>query len=273
MAPSAPDETTTVDAFLNGRVMLEQPRLGYRAATDPVLLAAACAARPGERVLDAGCGVGAAALCLLARVADLDLHGIDIEETLVAVARRNAVRNGTALHVHHGDLDRPPAAIKAMIFDHVITNPPFFAPTDPASPVALRDAARREGGLALAGWLRACLRRLKQGGTLTVIHRAAQLPRILDALDGRAGTISVRPLAARTGRAAQRVLVRAIKDRRGPFTLTAPLVLHDGLSHGNDGDDFSAAARAILRCAAPLPFDDTEKQPRGAGDAVQHSER
>ena len=53
-------EDLTEDAFLDGRVRLLQPRKGYRAATDPVLLAAAVAAKPGDKVLDIGCGAGAA---------------------------------------------------------------------------------------------------------------------------------------------------------------------------------------------------------------------
>ena len=50
----------TEDRLLGGRVVMRQPASGYRAATDPVLLAACVAARPGMRVLDAGCGAGAA---------------------------------------------------------------------------------------------------------------------------------------------------------------------------------------------------------------------
>ncbi|MFM7443793.1 MAG: methyltransferase, partial [Tabrizicola sp.] len=47
------------DKFLCGRLRLLQPVRGYRAATDPVLLAAACPAEPGQSVLDLGCGAGA----------------------------------------------------------------------------------------------------------------------------------------------------------------------------------------------------------------------
>ena len=61
------------DKFLCGRLRLLQPLQGYRAATDPVLLAAACPAEPGQSVLDLGCGAGAAALCLGARVPGLTL--------------------------------------------------------------------------------------------------------------------------------------------------------------------------------------------------------
>ena len=40
------------DSFLNGRVTLFQPERGYRAAIDPVFLAACIPACPGEKVLE-----------------------------------------------------------------------------------------------------------------------------------------------------------------------------------------------------------------------------
>ncbi|MBF0374243.1 MAG: methyltransferase, partial [Alphaproteobacteria bacterium] len=52
--------TFTDDTLLDGRVRLRQPTHGYRAAIDPVFLAAAVPAGAGQRVLDAGCGAGAA---------------------------------------------------------------------------------------------------------------------------------------------------------------------------------------------------------------------
>jgi tRNA1(Val) A37 N6-methylase TrmN6 len=55
------------DRLLGGAVRLRQPRHGYRVAIDAVLLAAAVPAADGDEVADLGAGVGAAALCLLAR--------------------------------------------------------------------------------------------------------------------------------------------------------------------------------------------------------------
>ena len=75
MTPEFADADLTDDKFLMGRLRLLQPARGYRAATDPVLLAAACPAVAGESVLDLGCGVGAAALCLGARVPGVVLAG------------------------------------------------------------------------------------------------------------------------------------------------------------------------------------------------------
>jgi tRNA1(Val) A37 N6-methylase TrmN6 len=244
----------TEDALLGGRVRLAQPRRGYRAATDPVLLAAACPARPGQRALDLGCGAGAAALCLAARVGGLDLHGLEVQPAYAALARRNAAANGVALAVHEGDVAAPPAALRALSFDHVLANPPFFPADATAAPDAGRDRARREAGTTVGAWIDAGLRRLRQGGTLTLLHRVERLPEILGALSGRAGAIAVLPLASRAGRDATRMIVRAVKDSRAPFRLAPPLALHDGQAHGRDGDDFAAAARAVLRDGAALDF-------------------
>ena len=52
--------TTTEDLFLDGRLRIRQPANGYRAGADPVFLAAAVPAKPGESVLELGCGAGVA---------------------------------------------------------------------------------------------------------------------------------------------------------------------------------------------------------------------
>ena len=243
------------DHLLGGRVRLLQPLDGYRAAIDPVLLAAAVPTRVGERVLDLGCGPGAAALSLAARVEGLVLTGLEIQPAYAALARQNARANGAPLTVIEGDVAAPPSALRALTFEHAMMNPPFYA-TDEAMPAAEpgRDKANREGSAAIADWVACALARLVPRGSLTVIHRAERLPEILAALSGRAGAIVVRPLAARIGRDAKRVLVQARKGARGPFRLAAPLVLHAGIAHVSDGNELTHEASAVLRGAAVLPL-------------------
>ena len=67
------------DKLLGGRVRFCQPVSGYRVAIDPVLLASAVPAVSGSRVLDLGTGVGAAALCLAARVADCQIDAVELQ--------------------------------------------------------------------------------------------------------------------------------------------------------------------------------------------------
>ena len=47
-----PHGDVTEDGFLGGKLRLRQPRSGHRAGHDAILLAAATAARPGDRVVD-----------------------------------------------------------------------------------------------------------------------------------------------------------------------------------------------------------------------------
>lgn len=245
----------TRDAFLGGRLMLTQPRHGYRAATDPVFLAAACPAGPGDSVLELGCGVGAAILCLGLRVKDVLLTGVELQPAYAAMARRNADGAGLTLEVVEGDIARMPPAIRARSFDQVMINPPFYETGTVIAPLSRGRATAHVDALGLAGWCDAALRRLRPGGVVTMIQRAERLGDMLAALSGRAGDIRIRPVAARQGRGAGRVILRATKGARSPMRLLAPFVVHEGLSHDRDGDDFSAPARAVLREGAALAWD------------------
>ncbi|MCB1407000.1 MAG: methyltransferase [Rhodobacteraceae bacterium] len=244
----------TRDVFLGGALTIWQPRIGYRAATDPVFLAAAVTARPGHHVLELGCGVGVALLALGRRVPGLTLAGVERQDQYAALARRNAAENDLSARIETADIAALPASLKRG-FDHVLINPPYYPPTAPAAANAARAAALREE-TPLGDWVDVALKRLKPGGHLTVIHLAERLPALLAALDGRAGAVVVKPLCARAGRAAGRVIVRARKGALGPFRLLAPLILHDGSHHARDGNDFSAAAQALLRDGRAMIWDD-----------------
>ncbi len=248
------DEALSRDVFLDGRLTILQPLNGYRAATDPLLLAAGVAAVPGQSVLELGCGAGVALLALAQRVPGLVLTGVERQPDYADLARRNATANAVSAEVVTADLTALPEGLRGRAFDHVMANPPYYPPSDPAARDPGRAAALREE-TPLTDWVGVAMRRLRTGGWLTMIHRAERLPTILAALEGRAGAIAVRPLTPREGRAAGRVIVRARKGARGPFRLLAPLVLHEGAVHQGDGDDFTARARAILRDGAALDWD------------------
>lgn len=241
---------TRDDGFLGGRLVLRQPARGYRAGADAVMLAAACPARPGERVLELGCGAGVALFCLGARVPGLDLHGLERQPVLADLARHNAAATGIAARILTGDLATMPPELRAEGFDHVIANPPFFAQGTRA-PDGSRAEARHED-TPLEVWIDAGLRRLVPGGWLTLIHRAEALDRLLSALSGRAGAAAILPISARPGRDAGRVIVRARKGARGPLRLCAPFVLHENAAHDRDGEDLTPAAQAVLRHGAAL---------------------
>lgn len=249
----ASDELTH-DGFLGGRLYVWQPVKGYRAGNDPVILAASCPARPGQSVLELGCGAGVASLCLATRVPDLELSAIERQAEYAALARRNGSEAGLGLSVFEGDLVDMPEGLKRQSFDHVIANPPFFAPgKGSAAARADREEARREE-TPLAEWITAAYRRLKPKGWLTLIQTVERLPDCLSALSGF-GDVSVLPLQPRVGREAGRVILRARKGTRGPFRLLAPILIHEGAGHDGDRDSYSAAMTAVLRDGAALVGD------------------
>lgn len=248
------DEELTCDAFLDGKVHLFQPRNGYRAGVDPVLLAACVNAKPGQSVLELGCGAGAASLCLSARVPELHLAGLERQAAYAALARRNALANRTEMTVFEADLAAVPAEVRQMRFDNVIANPPYYKRE---SSTAARDRGR-EGALGedtpLAIWVKVAAKRLLPKGYLHFIHRAERLPDLLAACSGRLGSIEVLPLVPRHNRPAELVVLRARSTGRAAFRLHTPLVLHDGKNHGSDEEDYTPLVRSALRDGAAIPF-------------------
>jgi tRNA1(Val) A37 N6-methylase TrmN6 len=240
----------TEDGFLGGRLRLRQPAEGYRAAIDPVLLAAAVPAALGQRVADLGCGVATASLCLMARVPGLAVTGLELQPALAALAEENAALNaplnagGARLRVLQGDVASPPAELAARDFDHAMLNPPYLEPgAVRESPQELRRIATVEGPAALNTWLACALGLLAPRGSLTVIHRADRIERLLTLLAPHCGDIAIFPLWPRHGEAAKRILLQARKGHGGPPRLLAGLVLHD------NAGAFTAEAQAVLRDA------------------------
>lgn len=238
-------ENLSDDAFLGGLLQLWQPKDGYRASTDPVLLAACCGARTGETVLDMGCGVATAALCLGRRVPGVILSGVEIQPGYAALARQNAARAGITMQVATGSVLKIPRELLTD-FDHVITNPPYYRPSGTPAGNPDRDLALREE-VALADWIAAAQRRVRPGGWLTLIIRADRLDDAMRALYPVMGSVRILPLSPRQGREAGRVVLRARKTGRAALRLLAPFILHSGPRHPGDCDNHSPEAKAVFR--------------------------
>jgi len=249
MDQTASERGITEDRVLGARIRLLQDRGGYRAGLDAALLAAACDAGPGARVLEAGCGVGGALLAAASRRPESRFVGVERDAAALALAQRNIALNGLEdrVQVLGGDVQAGFRALGLDPFDAVMANPPFF--DDPAS---LRGPAPERAGAYLAdggleAWCAFLSKAAREGASLTVIHRADRLADILALLAPKAGSFRIRGVHPFADQPAKRVLVRAIKTGKAPLMLLPPLVLHDG-----SGGKHTAEVEAILRGEAGL---------------------
>ncbi|KRR06396.1 methyltransferase [Bradyrhizobium jicamae] len=222
----------TEDAFLGGQLRLTQLKSGHRAGHDAVLLAAATAARSGDRVADFGAGIGAAGLAVARRVAGIDLVLVEIDPALAGIARANAAANGIQAGVIVLDVEADATAFAAAglvpdSVDAVLMNPPF---NDPArhrvSPDTARGIAHMATATTLPKWVHAARRILKSRGALTLIWRADGLADVLAALDHGFGSLQLLPVHGDAGSPANRILVRAVKGGRAPTQIHPALMLN-----------------------------------------------
>jgi tRNA1(Val) A37 N6-methylase TrmN6 len=242
------------DGFLlGGRVQHAQPARGFRSGIEPVLLAAAIPARPGQRVLEAGTGSGAALLCLAERVPSLFGVGVELDPAMAGLAQANARANDRRdLLFIAADIARLPLAGG---FDHAFANPPYHLAAGGVSPDPSRERAKHASPALLAVWAAALSASLRHRGTLSFVLPAAHLPVCLAAMAAAGCAVAdLYPFWPRLARPAKLMVVRGIRGGRMPMRLHSGLVLH-----GPDGA-YSAAAERILRDGAALD------QPARAGE-------
>jgi tRNA1(Val) A37 N6-methylase TrmN6 len=264
-------------SLLGKRVRLRQPEQGFRPGLDSVMLAAACPARPKDNILDLGCGVGSAGFCVLARVEDTVLTGVDCISDYIDCAKDNAVLNDMKdradffcrdiRDIQHSQTDfssdkeqeTPRSKAYASddvtqnegqsgrLFDHVICNPPFMDDgAHTRSPDTIRAAANGHRGTKLEDWIKCAFNNLKSSGSLTLIHRADMIDDIILTLGKSFGATEIIPLWPKEDVPAKRVIVRTLKHRKSPASIKPGIVLHE------ENGDYTQRADTILRAAESL---------------------
>ncbi|MEM1088584.1 MAG: methyltransferase domain-containing protein [Pseudomonadota bacterium] len=234
-------EEVTADAFLGGAVTVYQPKAGFRAGTDSVLLAAALDAETKGKALELGCGSGGALFPAAHRLVEMHFTGFECDEAALHRAQKGRIANGFEQRIDLilGDVQQMPDAWENH-FDLVFSNPPFFEAGTIQQPGNGKESAYLESA-TLKDWIGAMLFALRPKGTFVMIHRAADLARILSLIERRTGEISVLPVRSFPGADAKRVIIRARKGlRSGPMRLLHGLDLYE-----EKGGERTQAAKAI----------------------------
>jgi tRNA1(Val) A37 N6-methylase TrmN6 len=235
----------SADTLLGGRVAYCQPLQGYRTGIEPILLAAAIPARPGDRVLEAGTGAGAALLALCARVQALSGTGLERDAAMAELAARNlAANSASGIRVECITVEgfRPDGA-----YDHAFANPPWHDAASTPSPDAARRRAKIAGHGTLGTWIGVLAASLRHRGTLSLILPAAQHAKAISCLvEAKCGEISLLPLWPKPDHPAKLIILQAVRHGRGGSRILPGLVLHQ------PGGGYTPAAERVLKEGAPL---------------------
>lgn len=241
--------------LLCGKLKLLQPKVGYHASLDAVFLASAAPVKDGWKVLDVGCGVGTVGLCVALKNKNISLTGIDIQPGLIDIAHMNANINEINNLVKFFNVDILNDKIIANnCFNSIIMNPPYQeGGTHTASPVKNKALSHGEdaSGATLKDWIKYAHLKLKQGGYLTIVHRADRLDDLVLTLTQRRwfGSLVILPLYSREGDNAKRLIIRARKERYAPTILKSGIVIH------NQDGSYTTVAKDVLEHGASIMND------------------
>ncbi len=252
-ASEAPALDITEDGFLNNRLKILQPRKGYRAGLDAVMVAAAVPALPGDKIFEAGIGTGVAALCLASRVPDIQVTGVEINPDYAKLAKLNAARNGFegTINILPGDMANLSGLIEAAQitggYDHTFANPPYRKKGGSRAPQDKGRAIAHVSDMdAIATWTEQMMALVKDGGTVTMILP----PEIEEAFRSlpivTSHQLTMLPLVAREGALATRNIYQLLKGASSSVRTNDDLILHK-----KDGS-YTSSADHILRTGRGL---------------------
>lgn len=240
-------ETLTDDTLFQGGLICRQSRHGYRFSVDAVLVAHFCAPKPGEQVLDLGCGCGVIGLILARRHPQITICGLELQEQLAALAEENTMRNGFAdrMRIIRGDVCAIGGLQASESFDLVVCNPPYrekdsgrINRNDQAA------CARHELTAKVEDFVRASAFCVKNRGRVVFVYPAARCNTLLAALQRSRLTLKrLQPVYSYPGTTnARLVLIEAMKNGGEQCEILPPFSIYE-----RKNGDYTPAMLACYR--------------------------
>ena len=216
----------TKDSFLGGGIRIWQPKKGYRAGIDPILLAASVNVSAGQKVLDLGCGVGTASFAIGYRVKNVELYGIEIQKVFADLADLNSKENGIEFQVECANISKLSSNITSKNFDHVIANPPYFDRKSSVRGINVSKEKSFGDTRPISEWLKVAAKRAKPKGFVHFIVRSDRLMEIFTNMPNSLGSLVITPVISRKNENAKLTILHAKKNGRAGFIISSPIVLH-----------------------------------------------
>nr|WP_240193322.1 methyltransferase [Desulfobulbus alkaliphilus] len=218
---------------------------GYRFSVDAVLAAHFTVPRPGERVLDLGCGCGVIALIMAYRHPTISCCGLEVQDELAALSEENITSNGFAdrFRLVRGDVRNIAAVLSPETFDLVVCNPPYRKKeSGRINPGYQASLARHELAGGIEAFVSGAAFAVRNRGRVVFVYPAARSATLLCLLHRfRLVPKRLQPIYSYPGgESARLVLVEAVKNGGEQMELLAPFYIFSG----REGD-YTPAMRAL----------------------------
>lgn len=228
----------TIDLKVNERIddlqrngyQIIQKKDGFCFGMDAVLLSGFAQVKPGEKAVDLGTGTGIIPILLEAKYEGLHYTGLEIQEEIADMARRNVALNHLEekVSIVTGDIKEASRLLGAASFDVVTSNPPYMNDShglkNPDLPKAI---ARHEVLCTLEDVVREAARLLRPGGRFYMVHRPHRLIEIITALKGhKLEPKRMKLVHPFVDREANMVLIEAVRGGKSMIKVEAPIIVY-----------------------------------------------
>ncbi len=223
-------EGESLDVILNGRLRLLQSERGYRFSIDSLILANFVLTGANERLVDLGVGSGIIALLLARRPGVKKVTGIEIQEELVDLAKRNVILNGLKdkIEIRKADIREVKNILPPESFGMAVFNPPYHrSGSGRINPLPQKAIARHEIKAALPDFLAAAWYLLPHWGRAYAIYPAARMVELLYQFRRhRLEPKRLQLVHSRMESPARFVLVEGIKGANEELEVLPPLAIY-----------------------------------------------
>ncbi len=181
-------------------------------------------------LIDLGCG-NAAVLLFLSQKTEAALHGVEIQQDVYALAKRNVALNdlNNRITIVNDDVKHIMNHYEDSSFDMVLCNPPFFKhrPTSNINDSDYKTIARHEVKITLDDLLEKAATLLKQKGRLIMVHRASRLAELFESFKRfNLSPSRMRLVYTRAHKNASMVLIEGMYQSNATLTVEAPFIIH-----------------------------------------------
>ena len=215
--------------FLEGSIIVYQPKKGFRFGIDSILLAHFLNLKPQDLVLEVGAGSGIISLIALKRFPKAKIFALELESIFIECLKRNILENKLQekLFIIKGDIKTP--LFKSGIFDVIFSNPPYFkSKSGRKSPYEIENIARRDVEFELDEFLKKVSSLLKNKGKFYLVFTALRLAELIYLLKkNKLEPKLLRLVYSYPGSEAKLVLLLAIKNAKEEIRILSPLYIYN----------------------------------------------